>query len=137
LTGRITRIVIITSIAVAATASAFSARFDDFARVGGIIGTSVSAGFLTLLAGINGYILYKLAKQMQELTHPQRSASASQTGEGGVVGEWNVQGAGCLVQVFKGVFKMIDRPWKMYPLGVLCRRFSYSIPKLLGVFFYL
>lgn len=28
-------------------------------------------------------------------------------------------GGDILVRIFHGVFKLIDRPWKMYPLGVL------------------
>ena len=29
------------------------------------------------------------------------------------------QGAGCLFQLFKKLFKLIDKPWKMYPLGMM------------------
>ncbi|RPB13976.1 high affinity nickel transport protein nic1 [Morchella conica CCBAS932] len=104
-------IVVITSIVVAATAASFSERFDSFRRVGGIIGTSVSAAFLLILALMNAWILYKLIKEMKRLI--------SRSSEDEEVDMWNVQGAGCLMGVFKGAFKMIDRPWKMYPLGVL------------------
>ncbi|EOD47792.1 putative high affinity nickel transport protein nic1 protein [Neofusicoccum parvum UCRNP2] len=104
-------IVIITSIVVAGTASAVSDKFDNFSKVGGIIGTSVSAAFLILLGIMNVYILYRLVRQLKTLiaTHP------SDEQEGG----FKIHGAGCLFNVFKGMFKMIDRPWKMYPLGVL------------------
>ncbi|KAL9614606.1 MAG: hypothetical protein Q9167_000894 [Letrouitia subvulpina] len=60
-------IVVITSIAVAATASAVSTKFGAFSRVGGIIGTSVSAAFLIILGILNMYILYKLVLQMNKL----------------------------------------------------------------------
>ncbi|KAJ5605551.1 hypothetical protein N7510_008332 [Penicillium lagena] len=60
-------IVIITSIVVAATAAAVSSRFGSFSTIGGIIGSSVSAVFLILLGLMNGYILYKLIKQMQKV----------------------------------------------------------------------
>ncbi|KAI9801094.1 MAG: hypothetical protein M1833_002962 [Piccolia ochrophora] len=102
-------IVIITSIVVAATAAAVSERFDRYSRIGGIIGTSVSASFLIILGVVNMYILYKLIQQMKKLIamHPEREP------------EFRLQGAGCLFQLFRRAFKLIDRPWKMYPLGVL------------------
>ena len=103
------RIVIITSIVVAATASAISSKFGAFSRIGGIIGTSVSAGFLILLGLMNAYILYKLVQQLRRLI---RMAP----GEGQ---NFEIKGAGCLFYLFKKMFRLIDRPWKMYPLGVM------------------
>ncbi|OJD34879.1 high-affinity nickel-transporter [Diplodia corticola] len=104
-------IVIVTSIVVAATASAVSDKFDRFSHVGGIIGTSVSAAFLILLGIMNAYILYRMIKQLNALiaTHPSDEVEE----------DFKIQGAGCLFNVFKGMFRMIDRPWKMYPLGLL------------------
>ncbi|KAE8329283.1 high-affinity nickel-transport protein-domain-containing protein [Aspergillus sergii] len=103
-------IVIITSIVVAATAAAVSSRFDSFSTVGGIIGTSVSAAFLILLGLMNFYILYKLYKQMQKvLDLPEGQEDEA----------WKIEGGGVLFNVLKRMFKLIDRPWKMYPLGVL------------------
>ena len=66
-------IVVITSLIVAGTASAISSRFDDFERIGGIVGTSVSAGFLLLLGIMNMYILYRLIVQMRRLTEIGRA----------------------------------------------------------------
>ncbi|KAF4762773.1 hypothetical protein HAV15_007580 [Penicillium sp. str.  len=104
------RIVIITSIVVAATAAAVSDRFDSFSTVGGIIGTSVSAAFLILLGLMNAYILYKLIKQMQKVFSLP---------EGHEDEAWKIEGGGVLFSVLKKMFKLIDRPWKMYPLGIL------------------
>ncbi|KAF2086399.1 NicO-domain-containing protein [Saccharata proteae CBS 121410] len=102
-------IVIVTSIVVAATAAAVSKEFDSFSHIGGIIGTSVSAAFLIILGFMNVYILFTLIRQMKKLI-------ASRVGE---EEDFKIQGAGCLFKVFKGMFRMIDRPWKMYPLGIL------------------
>jgi len=104
-------IVIITSIVVAATASAVSDRFDSFSRVGSIIGTSVSAGFLILLGIMNMYILYKLLSELRRLisTHPSDDQRQ----------HFQIQGTGCLYHLTKRLFRFIDRPWKMYPLGIL------------------
>ncbi|KAI9927663.1 hypothetical protein MW887_003284 [Aspergillus wentii] len=103
-------IVIITSIVVAATAAAVSSRFDSFSTIGGIIGTSVSAAFLILLGLMNGYILYKLIRQMKKVfTLPEGQEDEI----------WKIEGGGILFSVLKKMFKLIDRPWKMYPLGIL------------------
>ncbi|KAL4958564.1 hypothetical protein BDW69DRAFT_190850 [Aspergillus filifer] len=103
-------IVLITSIVVAATAAAVSSRFDKFSTVGGIIGTSVSAAFLILLGIMNAYILYKLYKQLQKVLDLP---------EGREDEAWKIEGGGVLFGVLKRMFKLIDRPWKMYPLGIL------------------
>lgn len=104
------RIVIITSIVVAATAGAISNKFDQFSSTGGIIGTSVSAAFLLVLGLVNIYILYKLVEQLRRILSraPDSELDA-----------FSFDGAGCLFSIFKGMFKLIDTPWKMYPLGVL------------------
>jgi high-affinity nickel-transport protein len=103
-------IVIITSLVVAGTAAAVSSKFDNFARVGGIIGTSVSAAFLLLLGTMNIYILYKLIVQMKKLIASEPGTEHQ---------EFKIQGGGCLFPILQRLFKLIDRPWKMYPLGVM------------------
>lgn len=103
-------IVIITSLVVAGTAAAVSSKFDNFSRVGGIIGTSVSATFLLLLGIMNVYILYKLIVQMKKLIAAEPGTEHR---------EFKIQGGGCLFPILQRLFKLIDRPWKMYPLGVM------------------
>ena len=102
---------IVTSIVVAATAAGVSERFEGFSNVGGIIGTSVSAAFLILLGVMNAYILFRLVIQIQKVIKLQPEVAAEEA--------WKIQGGGCLFRVLKKMFKLIDRPWKMYPLGVL------------------
>jgi nickel/cobalt transporter (NiCoT) family protein len=104
-------IVIITSIVVAATAAGVSKRFDGFSNVGGIIGTSVSAAFLLILGILNAYILYRLVVQIRKVIDLQPDQAAAEA--------WKIEGGGFLFRVLKRMFKLIDRPWKMYPLGVL------------------
>jgi high-affinity nickel-transport protein len=92
-------IVIITCIVVAATASAVSSKFGSFSTIGGIIGSSVSAGFLILLGLMNVYILYKLVQQMSILlaTSPEEERG------------FQIKGAGCIFWVLKKLFKIVDR----------------------------
>jgi high-affinity nickel-transport protein len=103
-------IVIVTSLVVAGTAAAVSDKFDNFERVGGIIGTSVSATFLLLLGIMNIYILYKLIIQMKKMVASEPGSEHEQ---------FKIQGGGCLFPILQKLFKLVDRPWKMYPLGVL------------------
>ena len=93
------RIVIITSIVVAATSSAISSRFSTFSTVGGIVGTSVSAGFLIILGLLNIYICCKLVAQLRTLVNSSVDEEVA----------FNMQGAGCLFYLFKRMFKLIDR----------------------------
>lgn len=102
-------------IVVAATAGALEKRFDGFSNVGGIIGTSVSAAFLIILGIGNAWILVILVKRLRRaLAEPESSEQSSDAIPG-----LNLEGGGFLIRVFKKVFKLIDRPWKMYPLGIL------------------
>jgi high-affinity nickel-transport protein len=102
-------------IVVAATAGALEKRFDGFSSVGGIIGTSVSAAFLIILGIGNAWILVILVKRLRRvLAEPECSEQSSDAIPG-----LNLEGGGFLIRVFKKVFKFIDRPWKMYPLGIL------------------
>lgn len=94
------RIVIITSIVVAATAAAVSSRFDKFSTIGGIIGSGVSAAFLILLGIMNAYILYKLIKQMQKVFNLPEGAEDE---------AWKIEGGGILFSLLKKMFKLIDR----------------------------
>lgn len=103
-------VVIVTSIVVAATAAAVSDRFDAFGNVGGIIGSAVSTTFLLLLGLMNAYILYRLVVQLRKVV-------ALPAGQGAEA--WKVEGGGPLFRLLKRMFRLIDRPWKMYPLGVL------------------
>ncbi|OXV11819.1 hypothetical protein Egran_00416 [Elaphomyces granulatus] len=103
-------IVIITSIVVAATAATVSKRFDNFSTVGGIIGSSVSAAFLILLGTMNAYILYKLVMQIRKVLNNLQEGEEAEL--------WRIEG-GILSSLLKKMFWLIDRPWKMYPLGVL------------------
>lgn len=124
-------IVIVTCVVVAATSGALRDRFDNFQRVGGIIGTSVSAAFLLLLCAGNGWVLWRLVRSLKEelaLQRAVRDGSSDAEGAGddedddggrGAAGHLRLEAAGCMATVFRKVFKIVDRPWKMFPLGVL------------------
>jgi high-affinity nickel-transport protein len=108
-------IVVITCIVVAATSGALQQKFDGFRQVGGIIGTAVSAGVLLLLGFGNAWILWKLVQRLRVMMQEQISERIDGVGDKGL----GLDGGGIMFRVFKKVFNLIDRPWKMYPLGVL------------------
>lgn len=104
-------IVMVTSIVVAASSAAIQKHFDGFSTIGGIIGSSISAAFLIVLGAMNGWILYKLYTALQY-------AIAAPLGHDTSL-DFTFEGGGCMTSLLKGTFKLVDRPWKMYPLGVL------------------
>ncbi|KAK7962131.1 Ni2+-Co2+ transporter transition metal uptake transporter [Apiospora aurea] len=114
-------IVIITCIVVAATSGALRDRFDNFQYVGGIVGTSVSAAFLILLCLGNGWVLYRLVSRLRQVLwepdphHPEEGDED----EDHAAMNLQLEGAGFMANVFRKLFRIVDRPWKMYPLGVL------------------
>jgi high-affinity nickel-transport protein len=135
-------VVLATCVAVAATAGALRERFGGFQRVGGIIGTSVSAAFLLLLCLGNGWVLWRLVGRLRGLLRERRRErdggvdgpeSVVREGEGDGAGEeqeeeeeqrrhvaaLQLDGPGFMAHVFRKLFRMVDRPWKMFPLGIL------------------
>ncbi|KAL2886454.1 High-affinity nickel transport protein nic1 [Ceratocystis lukuohia] len=116
-------IVIITCIVLAATSGALRDRFGDFTRVGNIIGTSVSAVFLLILCFGNMWVLYKLVTNLHNVLEARRQGhSGNDAGfidSDGAARELHLDSPGFLASVFRKLFVLIDRPWKMYPLGVL------------------
>ncbi len=109
-------IVVITCIVVAATSGALEQRFESFRNVGSIVGTAVSSSVLIILGIGNAWILIKLIQRMRQLLNEQISEDRS---DGTVDRGLSLEGGGVLVRLFKRVFKLIDSPLKMYPLGVL------------------
>lgn len=117
-------IVVITCIVVAATSGALRERFDGFQRIGNIIGTSISAAFLLILCAANSWVLYRLVSRLRVLLREQRlrvsdGDNAVMEQEDTAAGQLSLEGAGFLANVFRKCFRIVDRPWKMYPLGVL------------------
>lgn len=116
-------IVIITCIVVAATSGALRDKFDGFSRVGNIVGTSVSAAFLLILSAGNGWVLYRLVKRLKELLAMQRRRHDGEDedpdADANPHGHLGLDGVGFMSKVFRKLFVIVDRPWKMYPVGVM------------------
>jgi high-affinity nickel-transport protein len=104
-------VVVLATIAVAATAAAFKGELEEFHTIGGIIGTSVSAAFLLIIAALNVVILINVYKTFQRVKR----------GENYVAEELDLMLAqrGFFARLFRRLFRMIGKSWHMYPLGFL------------------
>ena len=103
---------------VAATIGALESRSEEFRHVGGVISTSVSTAILIILDTGNAWILVKSVQRLRVVLREEANGDREQEDEGAVAG-LNLAGGGIMVCVFKTLLKLIDRLWKMYPLGVL------------------
>jgi nickel/cobalt transporter (NiCoT) family protein len=104
-------VVVLMSAAVAVTAAALQNRFDAFKQVGGIIGTSVSAFFLLIVAVMNLLIMagtYRVFRRVRNGGHYNEEDFDMLLARGGI-----------LARIFRPLFKLIRKSWHMYPLGFL------------------
>ncbi len=104
-------VVVVGSIAIAATALGVQHRMDALRVIGGLIGTSVSVLFLLLIASVNLVVLHSV----------YRTFCRVRAGEPYVEEDLDLllSGRGLLARLFRPLFNMIRHSWHMYPLGVL------------------
>ncbi|MGD9656294.1 MAG: HoxN/HupN/NixA family nickel/cobalt transporter [Methylocystis sp.] len=104
-------IVILASVAIAATAATAQGGLDEFQSVGGAIGTTVSALFLIGVGLVNLLLLrgvwsaYSRARN-GEPVHDQELDAL-------------LNGQGLLTRFFRPVFGLVSRSWQMYLVGFL------------------
>src|SRR5262249_25980061 len=103
--------VVLATIRVPPTASTVHDAPESFHAVGSLIGTSVSAIFLLIIAAINVVILVDVYRVFQRV----QNGSAHDTH----IGDSMLCGGGLLTRIFRRLFRMIGRSWHMYPLGFL------------------
>lgn len=106
-------IVIAVNIAIAVSVDIYD-KLGKVGSVGGIVGTSVSASFLFLVASINTFFLIGAIKDRRRAK--AREAAGLPPDE---VDPAKIHGGGCLVRVIAPILRVVDRPWKMYPVGIL------------------
>ncbi len=99
------------SAAVALTAVAIKNRFEAIATFGNIAGTLISAFFLLAIAVMNLLILISIVRTFRRVK------------AGGVYVDEDLNlllaRRGFLGRVFRGLFRLVDHSWQMYPVGVL------------------
>jgi nickel/cobalt transporter (NiCoT) family protein len=104
-------IVILASLAIAATAAAMQDRLDTARQVGGVIGTAVSAVFLLAIAVANLVVLRGVWCSFREIRG------------GGSLNDDALDlllaGRGILARLFGPLLRAVTEGWHMYPLGFL------------------
>jgi nickel/cobalt transporter (NiCoT) family protein len=104
-------VVVLATLAIAATSIALGTRLAAFHDVGGLIGTAVSAVFLLAIAVMNLVILGSVYRAFHRVKN------------GGACVEEDLDmllsGGGLLARIFRPLFGMINSSWHMYPLGLL------------------
>ncbi len=104
-------IVILASVAVALTASAMQDRLAAFKAIGGIVGTTVSAFFLFMIAIMNIFILVGTYRTFRRVRHGGRYTEEDMN--------MILARGGLLARIFRPLFSVIRQSWHMYPLGFL------------------
>ncbi len=99
------------TVLIALTATALAGRYFAFKEVGGIIGTLVSALFLFAIAAANIFVLVQVWRTFQSVKRGGRL----------VEDDLDVMLAqrGFFGRIFRHLFRLIERSWQMYPLGLL------------------
>ncbi|MGE5539384.1 MAG: HoxN/HupN/NixA family nickel/cobalt transporter [Gemmatimonas sp.] len=104
-------VVVLAVVAIAATAAALQTRFAEFKDVGGVIGTSVSAAFLLILALANLLILRGVWRSFQTV---RRGGNLDADDLDLLMSK-----SGFFARIFRPLFRTVTRSWHMYPLGFL------------------
>ncbi|KAF9651590.1 NicO-domain-containing protein [Thelephora ganbajun] len=120
-------IVIIVNVAIAISTDIYD-KLDKVGRVGGVVGAAISGSFLFIVGVANSIILYRIVKQRQrdrtqETNSTPTSPTAGDEEEPRVNGDHRSRshrhGNTLLMKIIGPVITFVDRPWKMYPVGLL------------------
>jgi len=104
-------VVVLASVAIAATTMALSSRFTELRSVGGLVGTVVSATFLLTIAVMNLFILASIYRTFHRVRKEGRYVEEDL--------DTLLAGGGLLARLLRPAFAMIRHSWHMYPLGLL------------------
>ncbi|MDP9024972.1 MAG: HoxN/HupN/NixA family nickel/cobalt transporter [Candidatus Eremiobacteraeota bacterium] len=99
------------SVAIAITAALVKQDMPQLQSVGGVIGTSVSALFLLVIAAINGIVLIDIFRTFRQVRRGNAYCDQSldeMLNQRGLIGRF-----------FRPLLKIVDSSWKMYPIGLL------------------
>jgi nickel/cobalt transporter (NiCoT) family protein len=104
-------VVVLAAAAIAGAAGALYPRFEQFALIGGTIGTTISALFLLLLAVVNIAILREAWRSMRRISDGGALDAAAL--------DEMLAGRGLLTRLFRPLFRAVRHSWHLYPVGFL------------------
>ena len=104
-------VVILASVVIAVAATTIQKSLPQFRAISGVIGTSVSAGFLFIIALVNMVILRDIYRTFKSVKN------------GGAYSEQSLNNIldhrGLMGRFFRPAYRLIRESWHMYPLGFL------------------
>ena len=102
-------VVFVAVVLLAATAAALKDDLATFRIYGGVIGVSISAVFLLLIAVLNLFILQSVWRSFRAARNGVLDGDdAIEVHAGGVIG-----------RIFRPLFRVVTKSWHMYPIGLL------------------
>jgi high-affinity nickel-transport protein len=104
-------IVVALSIAIAIAATFIQSSIPALKNAGGLIGTSVSATFLYLIAIINILVLWEIFQAFRKVKKGEDYSDQT-------IDEFLNQ-RGLMGRFFRPLLKVVNKSWKMYPVGLL------------------
>jgi nickel/cobalt transporter (NiCoT) family protein len=104
-------VVVALTLAVAVAAAVVKSRLPAMQHAGALVGTSVSAAFLLLIAAINLIVLYDIAGTFARAHRGEAFEDRNL--------DAMLERRGLMGRFFRPLLKIVDRSWKMYPIGVL------------------
>ncbi|TDL23298.1 NicO-domain-containing protein [Rickenella mellea] len=113
-------IVIIVNVAIAISTSVYD-HIGGVGNVGGIIGAAVSGSFLFIIGLANSVILYRIIRNRRRRARLANQSSI-EAGSQQLSDDPNYDAKSektIMMRILGPVTKFVNRPWKMYPVGVL------------------
>src|SRR5579885_1305551 len=104
-------IVVALTIAIAIAAAFVQGSIPALKQAGGLIGTSVSAVFLYVIAIINLLVLWEIFQAFRKVRRGEEYNDQT-------LDEFLNQ-RGLMGRFFRPLLRVVDKSWKMYPVGVL------------------
>lgn len=116
-------IVIAVNVAIAISTSVYE-HIDGVGNVGGIVGTAVSASFLFIVGLANSIILWRVLSKRRSLKKErqmriERGEDPATIDEEFYNRESESHGNTLMMKILGPIVTFVDKPWKMYPVGVL------------------
>ena len=104
-------VVVALTVAIAIAAGVVKTHLPSLAQVGQLVGTSVSATFLLVVAAINLIVLIDIFRTFRSV---RRGESYCERDVDDMLDR-----RGLIGRFFRPLLKIADKSWKMYPIGVL------------------
>lgn len=104
-------VVLLASFVIFLTATALERRINQYKELGAVVGTSISALFLAVIALMNFAIFRGIYRTFQEVKNGGSYSDPKL--------EDMLEHGGVMTRAFRPIFRILSKSWHMYPLGFL------------------